>query len=754
MKRIPKWAVAHPWLVIIACVIVTGLFISFIPQIESEPRFTEYLLQDDPAAKDFKKAWEEYGSPAVSMVIIKSEDTIFKRSTLRKIKELESELSKIDGLENVSGPTNTDFISGTKLTLSISPALPRIPADDDGIREYRQKVMDDPLFRGTLISTDGKAAAILLKLKSSQGGYIKVANHVLAKVKSFQGPEKIYFAGTARINQHLDKVMDRDLMALILLVLLVIAFLLYLSLGTAKGVILPLLVAGISVIWTAGIMGIFGFPLTPFSMTMPVVLVAIGTADGIHILNNYQVKLKGKLSPKKTIIKTMEEMSSPVVITSLTTAVGFLSLLSAFLWPQRDFALLTAIGILIAMFLSLVLIPALLSLFPSAKRPSWTDRQRNVLAKVLIWFGSSVKQHRKSALVVAFFILIVFLVGAREVRVETNVTDLYGKRSRLSEALNVADETFGGSMGMAIDIDTGRKGGLKDPEMLKKMVRLQGFLLEQDHVGYATSFADLVRELNQKFHDDPQYFRIPDSAKTEQLIHLSQMQGSNIFTNMVLPDFSKGLVMARVETIGTIKLRKLVDRTQEYLKDNFGHSANAKLVGISRVYTKIDSMVVKGQITSLISAMLLALLVISLLMGSFVAGLISIIPLFLAVAGNFGIMGYLNIPLGMGTAMVTSVTIGIGVDYSIHFLSRYRRNYLENKDQALAKTMRTTGRGIFYNALTVAGGFLVLMFSSFPAIDRMGILTALTMMLSSLATFSIIPPILEGLKPKFLKRNQ
>jgi len=461
---------------------------------------------------------------------------------------------------------------------------------------------------------------------------------------------------------------------------------------------------------------------------------------------------KGLLK-REAILKTLKEMRGAVVMTSLTTMGGFLALLNSYLIPQRQFGLFTAVGVLVAMILSLVLIPALLAVLrvPRGKLHGKTD---GILTRTLSGFERVILSHRRIVLVGSVVLFLAFLAGLPLLKIETSQVEYLGEKNPVMQAIDVMDRRFSGSEQMMVEIDTGRRDGLKDPVVLNKIVALQEFLKEKG-VRKTTSLADMVREMNQKFHaDDPTYYVIPQDRKlVSQLLLLFTFQGGNL-GSMALGDFSAGEVMGLYTMEGSAKQVQLVQEVQAYLDEHFTGAIRAEMVGPAQVQSSLYSRIAKSQITSLGTSILAAGLIVTLLMGSVVAGSISLIPLILTVVISFGVMAYSGTPLNMATLMVSSIAIGIGIDYGIHFISRFRQEVRMGKDegQALQATIQTTGRGIAYNALALALGFGVLIFSSFKGMSSFGLLIAMAMVISALSAFTVIPAILVTFKPRFLTR--
>ena len=772
MKRIfAQKIIDHPWWVIGAILLITVFFASAIPKIRFEQDFEAFLPQDDPATIALHRAEERYGDQKLFMVAVETDDTIFKPETLKKLKEMEELFEQIPEVDEVRGPTNSQVIYGTETAITVAEALPEIPETPEEIEAYKERVLGDRLLRGAVVSEDGKAAGILIRLKTGEEETVGVVNSVLEIAERYQGPERIYVGGMPRLNQFIAESMRKDLTLLFPVMMLVIVGVLYVSFYSVRGVVLPLLTVVLSAIWEMGTMGWLGVPFTPFSFIAPIVLMAVGTAYGIHILNRYYEEAhKDGRSRKEILVETVTAMLSPTAMAALTTVAGFFALLSSTLWPQRDFGIYTGIGVIYAALLALTLIPAILALLPLPKRGRQSLFARWLQGRAgLAGLARFIERTAITILIGAGAIAVVWAVGIPRLRIETSAKDFLGKGHPVIEALDVLERHFGGSLQTGIEIDLGVRDGLKEPEVLKKIVALQEFLETLPAVHRTTSIANLVRELNQKFHaDDPNYYVIPDDRKlVSQLLLLFTFQGGSL-GQMALTDFSAGEVIVSMEWVSSTQMAKLVAEIQKYLDEHFAPTATASAVltsdgsllqikteqvGTMPVYARLMQQIRESQIWSLLTSVSASWLIVSLLMGSLVAGALCIVPLVLTILTEFGLMAYLGLPIDMSTMMIGSIAIGIGIDYAIHFVERYRLEFGRDARRALAHTLTYTGAGISYNALALTLGFGVLWLSTFKGLNTFGSLVALTMVVSATSAFTVIPAILLLWKPKFLTKH-
>jgi uncharacterized protein len=744
--RAMGWATDHPKTILICVAALTALAVSFIPQLRVDVDFSNYINPEDPAVIAAKEAGDRFGSQLRLMVTVKDPQGVFRAETLAFIEELEKALDALPVVADTVGPLSAQVIRGSETSIEIRSAAPggKAPTSEEEIAAYRDLVLSDRTLQGYVVSSTETAVAIYLEPESGVDMIpfaAAVENVVLAHEREGM---KVSISGLPYVNLTLERSMKGDLQLFIPLVVLVIVGVLFVSFRWTWGVVIPFSVVSVAVVWTLGLMAAFDVPITVLSFVLPVLLMAIGIADGIHVLSRYHERLRGGDDRRSAILATMKAMKRPVVLTSLTTAAGFLSLLNAYMVPQRAFGLYTAIGILIAMVLSLVLIPAVLRLVkaPAPKIGASHTRMANVLAAVSEW----ATRFRWAVLAGVLVLAGVFASAIPLLQIETSQRAFLGEGHPAVLSMDELDELFSGSNQLMIEINPGRRDGLKNPDLLKEMVALDVFLEEQG-VKKVLSLANIVREMNQRFHsDDPAFYAIPDEQSTvSQMLLLFSFQGGSLGV-LTLSDYSAGEIMG-FHALKTGKEQlALVKSVSEYLETHFEGLADARMVGPTRIQASMFTSIVRSQLTSLLTSIVAACVIVILLMRSFTAGIVSMAPLLFTVLFNFGVMAFAGKTLDIATLMISSITIGIGIDYGIHFIERYREELPRqaSRSHALIRAARTTGAGIIYNAVALALGFGIMILSAFQGLQNFGLLIAVTMVVSAVAAFVVIPALLAG----------
>ncbi|MBI3661203.1 MMPL family transporter, partial [Candidatus Acetothermia bacterium] len=456
LRRLQERIVDHPWLTIGAVLIITAVFIYYIPQVQFESDFKKSLPKGDPAVQALDRAEKIYGSQDFFSVLIETPDTIFKVPTIEKIQKMETELKALEivdkngkairGIDDVRGPTTATVISATEKTLTIEKAAEILPKTPEEMEAYRQKVLGDSNLRNAVVSEDGKAAAILIKLNpylDDSNVFVDKVNQVVAK---YQGPDmKIYVGGIPQIRDSIQQSMRGDLGLLIPLVILIMEIVLLFAFRTGRGVGLPFLLMVLATIWTVGTMAITRSQMTAFSFFMPVMLIIASKAYAIYTVNRYyeEAMHHGKLPKREIILNTMNDMAKPLFMDGLTEIAGFLSLLAASFWPQQSFGLFIAVGIFYTFVLNFTLIPAILAVLPVSKKQY--DYEHGWLPNALAGFGRFIDRQRGWVIGVSAVLLIGFAVAIPHLKVETTPQSFLGPNHPALIASNALERDFGGS---------------------------------------------------------------------------------------------------------------------------------------------------------------------------------------------------------------------------------------------------------------------------------------------------------------------
>ncbi|MFQ5455418.1 MAG: MMPL family transporter [Nitrospirota bacterium] len=585
----------------------------------------------------------------------------------------------------------------------------------------------------------------------------------VSAVKKVDSADRLYIAGRPVIEVSSGKYADKDMKIMIPLVILVMMIILFILFRSVSGVLLPLFVMVGGIIWTIGTMAILGYPIYTISTMMPVILVAVGIADGIHLLNNYYdniVRFPEK-DRKEITLDVMKELSAPMIVTSVTTSIGFLALLFAEMPPFREFGVFTAIGVIYCWIISVTLLPAFFSILKPKVSRSLIERARNKDKKDLMERGlcniAKFVNNKKKPIVWAMVIIVLVATsGSFLLYVDSSWMDDFGKDSPVTLANNMLNEKFAGTIFLNVVIEGDAPDAIKSPELLKKMEALQERVEKLPYVGNSLSIVDYIKGMNKTLHGEDERYKVIPASRQEigEYLFLYAVSGRpEQLDEIVDYNYRQANIKFAIKTDHTKELKAIINEVNSFVKENFqGTNVKVNLAGSGNNSYIWAELLIKSQTTGIIFSKIGVFLITSLLFRSFIAGIFNIIPITITTILIFGLAGLARIPLDVSTALAAGIAIGVGIDYTIHYIFRYKSeiNRLNDHNEATISTMLTSGKAIIFNALVVTIGFMVLFFSQFPPNIKLGYFVASYMIVSCLTALICLPILFRFFKPSFL----
>ncbi len=749
------------------------------------------VTNDLPRRIEAKRLYDQIEEmfPAKEMVIVGIEDPgLFTVDGVARLVRLTHRFESLDVIQSVMGPTNARIIEAADDGIVVREAADPLPMTRADVEAFEQDLLDQPMLRGAIVSDDGKAVAMLLFIRAGVRE-ADAAEQVIAIADDGEANEgfTIHVAGRAAATYWSKIMMGRDMGMLSGAALAIVILLLLVSFRSARGVLLPLTVVVSSVVWTLGLMGYLGHPITHSTEVLPILLIAIGVADGIHILKGYYARARRGGTARDIVFDTMADLNRPVILTSITTACGFLALNTSGIESIMTLGFFTAFGVIVAMVFSLVLIPAALALLePPATSSGAAENRRGRFAAVELVaerYGAFLVRRKGAVAGGVGVVIVLAIIGATMVPVEMSTISNFPSDHPLRKATDMINRHFGGTTSLVVVVEGGEPDAIKDPAVLEKMDKLEEYLRATPHVGSVQSITGFIKQLHRVMHGDTDSayrlpheleeekgfdyvevdgkevakevtFTVPGKELVAQYLALYEMSGKpDDFANLVTYDYSTAKMNVLIDSDRASVLNALVADVRAFIADNFG-DVKAELTGMAELLRAVNQMVIRGQGWSILSSLILVWIVTSLMFRSSILGVFSTLPLFFSLFLNFGVMGMGGIALNVMTMATSSVAVGVGIDYAIHFVHRYQHERLSGLDfeTAVPATMRASGVAIMLNAVTVAAGFAALTFSEFHGVAEMGFLIALTMLTSAFAALTILPVVFVMFRPAAFTR--
>lgn len=744
LKKLNRLVTSHPVITIVITLVLTGFFFYGLTKVTIVTDVGKMLPEENLKIIAFNEVDETFGGAEFIMVALES-GNIFTYDVLSDIDYLTNELEKIKGISNIRSIINVEEIKGVEDGIEVVDLIEEIPSSEEGLKQLRNRILLDEEYAGNIVSKDGKVAAIVIQLQAN-ANKSQVVHKINEVIQNADLEEKIYFMGTPIMEDYIRSNIRDDMKRLIPIVIFVVIIVLFLTFQNLLGILLPLIIVMISTVWAIGLMGFLKIPLSNVSNIMPVILISVGTAYGIHILAHYQEELAFGSSKKEAIEKTISTVGLAVILAGITTVMGFAANSFSPLRPIREFGIFTAFGVGVAFFISVTFIPAILFLLRTSRSKTFSKRGKNGLLMLLLKkVAILTTKSPKVVLIVTVIVGLLALVIIPRLSTEFDLMSFFKPNSPQRIAFNLVKEKFGGSDLIQVAV----KGDIQEPDVLKSMEQFQDEIKEIGILGRPYSVVNVLKDVNEALHEgDPHYKVLPSSSEeVAQYLLLLSLGGAEDLDGIISFGYDQALIQARVAIIGSSSEEKerMIKNVEESIERNFNNE-NTKVVltGMPVLEQEMTNLLVKGQLQSLAVAVLFVLILMVIVTRSFIYGTFCIIPIVLTVILNFGVMSWLKVPLDLVTAMIACVAIGIGIDYSIHFLNRYKVEKRDGKiiEEAIKVATITTGQAILCNAIAVGLGFLVLVFSSFPPLGRFGWLIALTMLFSSCGALVVLPSLL------------
>ena len=736
------------WITVALVVAVSVYFIFEMKEnARMETNLDEYMPRTHPAFVYSDMAEDWFNIKDGILIAIENKQGICNPQTLEKIRDITEALEDMPEFDSnhVMSLYSADNITGTEWGLDVRSFYRRVPASPERLEDLRQQVRTNDMVYGRLVSEDETVALIIAGLHSD--AFTQEFYHeIMAFAHGFESEdETIYVAGRPIVEGTMALLGPADMKRMVPIVLAVIAVVLYLLLGSFRASGATLFSVFVSSIWAFGMMSALGVPIYSVSTMIPVMLIAIGVAYGIYFfnhLNQYYKKFPyGDIY--EALHYTVKVLWKPLSMAAATTMIGFVSLLGSQIFPIKYFGVFTAFGIFVAYLLALVFLPAAVVLL--GYKPRQRTNSEDVLQKAswLNQWADLLLRNKLKVYVSVAVIVLISVWGIQKVWINSSFLSNFEKDSEIVLTDDFVNSRFGGTSTLNVVLESKHADAFKQPEILRLVDEMQQQTVKLEKTGNSFSLADYLKRMNKVMNEDQEkYYVIPHSSDmVAQYLLLYEMSGDpQNLLKVVNYDYNRINVTFQLKGDDSKTINEALEVIETFREPFAQYDVEINYAGSGYKALVFIGLILEGQIMSIAISLLLVLVLLSLMFRSIKAGLIGSVPILITALISFGVMGLLGIPLSTTTALLSSIAIGIGIDYAIHFLQNYRmhlQNGLDNME-ALYATMTGTGKAILFNAVVVISGFLVLLFSVFPPNRTLGALVSMNMFTSLLGTLSVM----------------
>lgn len=757
--KMTRAVIRYRWFVLLATVLVTVAIGSGMSRLEFAANYRTFFSDENPELAAFENLQATYTkNDNIFFVLEASEDTAFTNNTLAAVEALTAEAWKIPHAIRVDSLSNFQYTSAIDDDLIVEDLV--VNGKDLSPEELRsrQKIaLAEPLLVNQLITPSGGVTAINVILQYPEKSLTEVPDAVNAarelrdRISSEYEGIKISISGVSVLNNAFSEVGMMDASTLTPLMFLVILLLSWLILRSLAGTISVLLVIVFSSVVGMGVAGFFGVKLTPISMSATTVILTLAVADSIHIL----ISLRGLLREGKTKSEAIPEAVRlnfmPVTITSVTTVVGFLALNFSDSPPFWHLGNITAMGITAAWVFSLTLLPALMSLLPVRIKAVHTNTWPEVMMTRLANF---VITHYRKLLVVSVMTVAVFIAFIPTITFNDQWVEYFDNRVEFRQDSDRVLKHFG-LYPIEFSVPSINPGGISEPEYLDNLEKFVNYLKTKPDVIHVYSISDIMKRLNKNMHgDDQAFYRIPQnrelSAQYLLLYELSLPYGLDL-NDRINVDKSATRITAMLHKATTTETKQFLADTKNWMAENWPDYMQAQPTSAQVMFTYITDRNVDNMITGTIVAIFAIALIMILALRSVRLGLLSMIPNGLPLLMTFGVWAMLIGEVGFSVATVASISLGIIVDDTVHFLAKYVRARNENVfsvEDSIRYAFQNVGMAIVVNTIILVVGFLILTSSSFKMNVDMGLMTVLSITFALILDFLFLPALLLAMDKK------
>lgn len=734
--------------ILLALAAFSAVTLSRLPDLHFNNALGTWFVDGDPALVEHERFRETFGSDEIVVAGLEAPD-VFAPEMLERIGRITQAIERAPHVEKVFSITNIESITGRGDVLEIGDLVP-FPLDPSTLPALRERALANQLYVGNVVSADGRFAAIIARLPHDPDGFdYKVeAVGAIRRILEAEVGDAFSLAGGPVFDEQFFRQSEIDTLRTVALMSVLLVVVLTLLMRSVWGVVLPLLTVGLATGWTIGSMELFGTRVNVITTILPPLLLAIGVADAMHLLVDYQNRCRAGDDRYRALHGAYRELLGPLFLTALTTAIGMLSLSVSKIHAIRDFGLFAAYGVGAAFLLTVTFVPIVLSYLP-APAPEPARRRNPYLSTRALTALHDLTMRHGRAIVTAWAVLIaVSIAFALQVRAESSFIRIFKESSRIRQDTDTIQRRLAGSGTLEVTIDTGAPDGIKDPEVLRALERLEEFLEAQPHVRSTQSIVDYFKDLRRAFHgNDQSEYSLPrsreEAAQYLLLYELDAPDGD--LHDYVTFDARKARVSARVDLTTSNDAVALARATEGYIAEELPATLRASVSGLTVVYANLEEYIRDSLVRGFGSALVSIFIVFCFQMRSIRLGAVVMFANTMPIVITLGVMGLTGIRLDSMSVMVASIAIGLADDDSIHFVSRVRAKIAAGVDivVALRESLVEVGRALVYSALALCGGFAVMLTAGFVGAIYFGLLTMLTILIALAADLMLLPVLLR-----------
>jgi predicted RND superfamily exporter protein len=751
-QRLTNFSTRYPWLVIVLAVAVTAFFAAQFPKMKIDTDPQNMLKKDEPVRvfdEQTKETFTLHDFVAVGLI---NPNGAFTPDQLNRIYRITNEIEKIDGVipEDVLAPSTVDDIKqgpgGSIVIQKLMAGEISTQADADYILG---RIRTNPVLRGKLASDDGKAIALFIPIKAKDMS-ARIAKEISDITNRLGGGAKYHIAGLPVAQDSFGSQMFAQMAFAAPATFLIIFLLLLMFFRNMKIIIAPMVVAVMAVVWAMGLLILTGNTVHIMASMIPIFLIPIAVLNSIYIISEFHAHYKKNKHKDAAIRHSINELFVPMLFVSSTAAVGFLALAATPIPPVQVFGIFVGFGTMVAWFLSLMVNPAIGMLISekTLHRFANADDAHGPLSRILHFLRDFSARHNKGVIAAAMVVVVISAIGLSLIQVNDNPVKWFKKSHPIRQADMAMNEHLAGTYMNYMVFSGSDPDDMKRPEVESYIEGMQRDLEKEPIVGATTGLTDIVKKVRFELYGaDSSKLALPKSQdEIAQMLFMFEMSGGNpddLF-KFVTREYDQANLWVQLRDGDNQAVSKVIDRADRYIAKNPPPDGiKVQWAGLPFVNVVWQKLMVSGMREALLIAFGIVFLMMVSLFRSLKWGVISMLPLTITVMAIYAFIGFIGKPYDMPISVLSSLTLGLSVDFAIQFIQRLRTIYSRTHDfaQSYHDIFEGVGRAIARNVLVVSVGFIPMLFSSLVPYVTVGAFFLAIMLVSGLVTLMLIPAL-------------
>lgn len=768
--RLAHFIIKNRLFLVILIVVITAFMGYHARKAEMSYDFRGTVPAHDPEQIYFTEFRKQFGEDGNVVAIGLKDSAIFSYENFERLRQLCVSIRQLEGVNDVISLPQIKMIEkdAEAKQFKLKDIFPGKLTSQSELDSLLEEAKKQKFYLGRIVNEENGAIAMLVSIRKdvlNSPKRVGLTNEIIELGEQFEKSAgiQLHYAGLPFVRSVIASQVSQEMKIFLLLSVVITGIILLVFFRSFRAVIFPLIIIGVIVIWVIGTIELLHFKINLLSGMIPPIIVVIGIPNAIYLLNKYHTEFASHGNKMLAISRVIRKVGLATFLTNLTTAIGFLVLLTADITLLQEFGIVAGINVMATFVVSLILIPGVFSWMPPPSEKHLKHLDIRFFEKILS--SVDVLVHRQRSLVYAVTIVLVAFaaIGMLRLHSVSFMVDDLPENSTVKKDLEFFEQHFSGVMPLEVVVDTGKRRGVTNVSTLQKIDEFEQFLSAQRDISPPVSLVSFVKAARQAFYNNnPERYALPVSNEEGRNI-LRYMRGqsdkSGLFNSFVDSTMQKMRISMQVADIGSDKMDSLVNQVIQPQIDTIfaGTDMKVNITGTTPLFIRGNKFLINNLKGSLFLAFGLIALTMALLFANARMILISLIPNFIPMMITAALMGYFNVPLKPSTVLIFSITFGISVDYSIHFLAKYRQELYTRKffvPVSVSGTLMEVGKSMIYTSIVLFSGFIIFAFSSFGGTIALGILTSTTLVMSMVTNLILLPSLILTFDTGKYKRGE